>query len=312
MVDRAKVARLDSRYPSREMAVELAARASVPIRIEHAERMVFCPVELEKAIEFLSQNPDALVVSGGTETGLARNKRGTEPLALLSLARISELRRITCERGLLSIGAGATWTELEEFSRDKLPVVHALTERFGSPQIRNAGTLVGNIAYGSPVADSLCFLLIAGAELEVAGPGGLRRVMVEMFHRGPKERALARAEIITRVLIPLPEPGELVRLYKISKRKEIDTSTFRAGIRIAQREGRVESAAIAYSGVGPRATRLPQTERFLAGKSFCESTFREAGRRARAEVEPVSDVLAPAGSFACSLPRMSCSSNSIR
>jgi xanthine dehydrogenase small subunit len=289
-VDRAKLAPLGSRYASRGMALELADRVAVPLRIEHGERAVCSPVDLDEAIPFLAQHPKSLIVSGGTETGLARNKRGIEPRAILSLSRISELARITYENDVLSVGAGVTWTDLEEFSRDKLPLVHELTRRFGSPQIRNAGTLVGNIAYGSPVADSLCFLLITEAELEVAGPDGPRRVMVEGFHRGPKQGSLERAEIISRVVIPLPGPNERVRLYKISKRKEIDTSTFRAGIRIAENGGVIERAAIAYSGVGSTARRLPQTERFLVGRVLSESTFREAGERARAEVEPISDV----------------------
>jgi xanthine dehydrogenase small subunit len=285
-----ELAPLGSRYPSRAMALELADRVTVPLRIEHGERAFYSPIDLDEAISFLVRHPEALIVSGGTETGLARNKRGIEPRAILSLARISELARISYEKHVLSVGAGVTWTDLEDFSRDKLPLVHALTRRFGSPQVRNAGTLVGNIAYGSPVADSLCFLLITEAALEVAGPPGARRVMVEDFHRGPKQGALERAEIITRVVIPLPGPNELVRLYKISKRKEIDTSTFRAGIRIALNGRLIERAAIAYSGVGPIATRLPQTESFLVGQVFSESTFRETGKRARAEVEPISDV----------------------
>ncbi len=92
------------------------------------------------------------------------------------------------------------------------------------------------------------------------------------------------------MLIPVPGPGELVKLYKISKRKEIDTSTFRAAIRIDVRDGLIRCAAVAYSGLGPIATRLRQTESFLVGQKFCESTFRQGGKRARAEVEPSSDV----------------------
>ena len=81
-----------------------------------------------------------------------------------------------------------------------------------------------------------------------------------------------------------------MKLYKISKRKEMDVSTFRAGIRIKRRGERIESAAIAYCGVGPTVLRLPRTEAFLAGRPFSEETFREAGALARAEVEPITDV----------------------
>ena len=103
------------------------------------------------------QHPDSLIVSGGTETGLARTKRGVEPPHLLSLSKINKLGRIEDDGDALSVGAGVTWTDLENFARNRAPLVHELTRRFGSPQIRNAGTLVGNIAYASPVADSLCF-----------------------------------------------------------------------------------------------------------------------------------------------------------
>ena len=122
-----------------------------------------------------------------------------------------------------------TWARLEAFALGKLPLVHALTERFGSPQIRNVATLVGNIAHGSPVADSLCFLAIVEAELELTSTRGTRRVAVKDFHTGPRQTVLAPDEIITTVTIPLTGPEEIVRLYKISKRKEMDVSTFRAG-----------------------------------------------------------------------------------
>ena len=118
------------------------------------------------------------------------------------------------------------------------------------------------------------------AELEIAGPAGFRRVKLEGFNRGPKQTSLAPDELITRVLIPLPGPSELVRFYKISKREEIDTSTFRAAIRIDERGGVIRSAAIAISGVGPIAARLPRAESFLVGQAFSESTLRQAGKRA--------------------------------
>jgi xanthine dehydrogenase small subunit len=289
-VDCTNTMRLNDRYPSREMAGELAARASLPIRIEHGGRIFFAPVTVGDAVAFRAEHPGSLIVSGGTETGLARNKRGIEPAQLLSLSRITELGLIKRDGDLLSVGASVTWTDLEAFSRERAPLVHDLTRRFGSPQIRNAGTLVGNIAYGAPVADSLCLLLVTGAELELTGPAGYRRERVEGFHRGHRQTRLGANEIITRVVIPLPGPNELVKLYKISKRKEIDTSTFRAAIRIDARGGWIRSAAVAFSGVGPTATRLPQTESFLVGQAFSESTFRQAGKCARAEVEPASDV----------------------
>ena len=160
-----------------------------------------------------------------------------------------------------------------------------MTRQFAAPQIRNVATLVGNIAHRSPVADSAPYLTVMDATLELMGRSGVRFVPAYEFFQGRGHGRLAADEIITRVVIPLPAQGETVRLYKISKRKEMDTSTFRAGIRLASRGGAVERARLAFSGVGPTVRRLTATEAFLTGEGFTEATFREAGHRARAESE---------------------------
>ncbi|HEX3446982.1 MAG TPA: FAD binding domain-containing protein, partial [Isosphaeraceae bacterium] len=291
-VDPANVQRLASLYPSRSMYEELAECSCDSILIETGRRVFFRPTTLDEAVAFRAQHPGAVITAGGTELGVQRNKQGREPEALLSLGAITELSKISHNDGVLSVGANVTWARLEAFTHGSLPEIHTLTRRFGSPQIRNAATLVGNIAHGSPVADSLCFLMISLAELELTSSHSVRRVAISDFYTGYKKTVVAPDEIITRVLIPqsAQSNGEIVKLYKISKRKEIDVSTFRAGIRIKRDGQQIESAAIAYGGVGPTVRRLPATEDFLVGRPWSETTFREAGARARAEVEPISDV----------------------
>ena len=289
-IDLGKAPRLSSVYPSRAMVEELAACSKVAILIKTGARGCFRPNRLEEAIVFRARQPGAIITAGGTELGVQRNKQGLEPSAILSLAGISELAEITRDCSVLSVGANVTWARLEAFADGSLAEIYSLTQRFGSPQIRNVATLIGNIAHGSPVADSLCFLMISQAELEMVSIRGNRRVAIKDFHTGPKQTVVAPDEIITRVLIPLTDPSEIVKLYKISKRKEMDVSTFRAGIRIKRQGALIESAAIAYCGVGPTVLRLPRTEAFLAGRPFSEGTFREAGALARAEVEPITDV----------------------
>ncbi len=171
--------RLSSLYPPGAMYNELAARAAEPILIETGRRTFFRPTRVEDAVAFKARHPGAVIVSGGTELGVQRNKQGREPSILLSLTGLDELARIDRVGDVLSVGAGATWAQLEAFSRDTLPEIHAMTRRFGSPQIRNVATLAGNIAHGSPVADSLCLLLVLGAELELMSVRGTRRVPIE-------------------------------------------------------------------------------------------------------------------------------------
>ena len=288
--DRDRHRSLSELYPDRRMAEELADLASEPLRIEAGGRIFYRPDKPANAIAFKAQHPEAVVISGGTDLGVWRNRRGFDPPHLLSLTGMTDWGRVRLEGDAVSIGANVTWTDLEEFAAREAPALLDVARHFASPQIRNVATFLGNMAHGSPIADSVSFLHVVEARLELVGPRGTRSVAVGEFFIGYRETILAADEIISRVVVPLPGPGERVGLYKISKRKEMDISTFRAAIRVRESKGRIDRAALAFAGVGPKVLRLPETEAYLKGKPFAEATFREAGRRARAEIEPISDV----------------------
>jgi xanthine dehydrogenase small subunit len=282
---------LAKHYSSGTMKEELRQRAPEPVLIETtAKRVFFSPRHLQDAVDFKALHPEAVIVSGGTELGVLRNKKGLEARALLSLTSVSELSGITREDDAVMIGANVTWTRIEAYMKDVLPEFYNIVIRFGSPQIRNVATLVANIAHGSPIADSLPFLLIMDAELEVVRQGGSRRVRINDFYKGYKANDLTSAELITRVLIPLPAKDDLLKLYKISKRNDLDIATFGAGILVKRAGPTITRAQIAYSGVAPTVVRLPNTEAFLQGKLFTEETFQCAGQKARTEIQPLSDV----------------------
>jgi xanthine dehydrogenase small subunit len=261
-----------------------------PIEIRSGKRMYFAPTELAYAIAFKAYNPDAAIVAGATELGVWRNKRGHEPATMLRLARIAELNSIESTPQSVSFGANVTWSQVEMALRERLPQFRRIVERFGSPQIRNVATLAGNIANGSPIADSLPLLMVMDAQLEIVGPRGLRTRSINGFYAGYKKMDLRRDELIARVTLPLPAPDERLRLYKVSRRTDLDIATFGAAIRIRMSGERIESAAIAYAGVAPTVVRLPATEASLVGRPFDEHTFRGAGQRARNEVTPITDV----------------------
>jgi xanthine dehydrogenase small subunit len=286
----AAVPALSERYPPAALEEDLRTHAPVPVRVECGRRTFFAPRTLDDALAFKADRPDAVVVSGGTELGVLRNKKGYDPPTLLTLAHVPGLGEIARADGAVSVGANVTWTQVEAFAREALPEFYQVVVRFGSPQIRNVSTLVANVAHGSPIADSLPFLLVMDAELEVARRGGSRRAKLNGFYKGYKVKDLGPDELITRVLVPLPAPGELLKLYKVSRRNDLDIATFGAAVRVRRAGDVITRAYLAYSGVAPTVVRLPCTEAFLQGKPFAEETFREAGRRARAEVQPISDV----------------------
>ena len=258
--------------------------AGEPIRIGN----FFRPVSLRDAIEFKASNPKCVIVQGATDYGVWRNKRAFEAPAILSLDGIDGLGELKVDGKDLVAGGRVTLARLEEFIRDLVPPFAPILDRFGSPQIKNAGTLAGNIANASPIADSLPFLYVTEARIELTGREGARVVPIASFYRGYKTLDLRQDEIITRIFIPLS--NDTLRLYKISKRSHLDISSFTAAMLMRRAGDRIESIRIAYGGVGPVVLRLPRTEAFLAGKPFAPASFESAGPIAREEITPISDV----------------------
>jgi xanthine dehydrogenase small subunit len=277
---------IEKLYPSAPMMREFAAIEREPLRAGD----FFRPVDIKDAIEFKASHPKCVIVQGATDFGVWCNKRGFEPDAVLSLDGIEGLDELRADGGQLRVGGRVTLSQLESFVHDKVPELAQVLDRFGSPQIKNAGTLAGNIANASPIADTLPFLYVTDARLELTGRVGTRSVPIASFYRGYKTLDLAADEIITRIVIPLPSRGDTLRLYKVSKRSHLDISSFTAAMLMRRAGDRIDSIRIAYGGVGPLILRLPRTESFLTGKTFSLDALEDAGAIAREEITPISDV----------------------
>jgi xanthine dehydrogenase small subunit len=247
----------------------------------------FCaPATLDEAIAFKRHHPGCVIVQGGTDFGVWVNKRNYAAQAMLSLSKISSLNELREEDGAIVIGANTSLADFETFIADRIPELARIMAIFGSPQIKNAGTLIGNIANGSPIGDTLPYLFVAGAVLEMNG--GTRTVPIDRFYLGYRKFDLQPDEIITRVRIGIVT--DTLKLYKVSRRKDLDISAFTAAIRLAMTGDRIDRAGVVYGGVAPTVIRVPRTEAFLTGKVATLDTFEHAGRIARDEIKPISDV----------------------
>jgi len=252
-----------------------------PVRIDD----FYGPTALDDAIAFKREH-NATIVKGGTDVGVWINKRNYKAPAMLSLAKIASLNELREEDGAIVAGANVTLSQLEAFVCDRIPELYKILAIFGSPQIKNAGTLIGNIANGSPIGDTLPYLFVTDAQLELNG--GERTVPINTFYRGYKQFDLQPGEIITRVRVPIVK--DTLRLYKVSRRRDLDISAFTAAIRLSTVDSHIAKAWVAYGGVAPTVVRLTRTEEFLAGKAISLDVFKDAGRIARDEVKPISDV----------------------
>jgi xanthine dehydrogenase small subunit len=285
-VDVKKQPRVEETYPSAPILRELTQHASEPVRVG----VFFKPTSLAEAVAFKAANPKCTIVQGATDVGVWRNKRDFMPSAVLSLSGLPGLDQIRIHDGHLEVGGRVTLAAFEEFVARKVPELSEIMDRFGSPQIKNAGTLAGNIANASPIADTLPFLYVTDARLELTGQAGVRMVPINSFYRGYKTLDLAADEIITKIIVPLPRREETLRLYKVSKRSHLDISSFTAAMLMGRDGDRITSMRIACGGVGPVVLRLPRTESFLSGKAFTLASLDQAGSIAREEIAPISDV----------------------
>jgi len=260
------------------------------IKIESGSQIVYSPTTIDQAIGFLIEHPEAKIVAGATDVGVQFNKGHCKAAVWMDLNRIESLRHTTTIDRVVVAGACATWADIETGFKLDLPQFDEIVSVFGSPQIRNVGTIGGNIINASPIADSLPLLFVCEAKLQLQGANGSREVNINDFYQGYKKFDLQFSELLTQVQIPLPEKDEELRLYKISRRKDLDISSFTAAIKMKLAGDKIESASIAYGAVGPVVLRLPKTESFLTGKELSHETMTAAGELAVSEITPITDV----------------------
>jgi xanthine dehydrogenase small subunit len=293
-VDLTQHHRAEELYPGAPMHSEFASRRDQPIKVRaewgEQEHLFMSPPNLHAALQSLHFHPDSTIVAGATDIGVRINKSLSIPRKVLDLNRVSELTSVEVEDGNLVLGARASWTAIEAACQELVPEFYKIVSIFGAPQIRHVGTIGGNIANASPIADSLPFLHVMEATLELRSATGSRCANINDFYKGYKKFDLQPGELITKVRIPLPAVGENLRLYKISRRRDLDISSFTAAIRMRLDGDAIAGASIALGGVGPVVIRPRKTEAFLRGRSLDEDTMRLAGDIAVSEITPLSDV----------------------
>jgi len=297
-VETGRTKSMNELFNSAEMVAELAMAAHEPVAVVAAGKTLYKPVTMAEAVAFKATHPECVIVSGGTDLGVQVNKGVREIGTVLSTAVLSELRELRVGEEDISAGANMTIAELEAAATDALPEYAAMMARFGSPQIKNAATLGGNIANASPIGDTMPALLVLNARVELWGTKRVRQVNINEFYTGYKRTVAASDELISRVIIPRPGRGEVLRLFKVSKRNDLDISTFSAAVwlkirveSIGDSIGRsIEDARIAYGGVAATVVRLPKTEAHLKKSTVSAEAFESAGEVALSEISPISDV----------------------
>jgi xanthine dehydrogenase small subunit len=270
----------------------LARDSSLELR--HGERAFFAPRTTAELAGLLDEHPDALILAGGTDVGLWVTKQHRELGTLIYLGEVEGLADIRVSDTHLEIGGAATFTDAMPAILEHYPLLDEMLRRFASPAIRNAATLGGNVANGSPIGDSMPALMAAGASLVIRSAAGTREVRLDDFYHDYRVNDLKPGEFIERIRVPLPTAGSTLRCYKLSKRFDQDISAVCVACSLELDGEDVKSIRIACGGLAATVKRATHCEQAMTGRPWNEETLA-AGMAAFAEdFEPITDMRASA------------------
>lgn len=248
------------------------------------------PFTLIEAINFRAQHPDALIIGGSTDIALLQTKKRIQLSKLLDLSAVDQLDFIVEDHSKLAIGPGTSLEELHRYSKQRIPYLHKMLEVFGSLQIRNMATLGGNIATASPISDMLPVFLVLESEIRLMKKEGMRDIRLNDFIVDYRKTAIENDEIIVMISFKKPKKTEIIKSYKISKRKDLDISSVSACFRLMiKKDASIEKAVIAYGGVAATPKRATCTEQFLSGKKWTREHAEKASQILLEEFQPISD-----------------------
>lgn len=257
------------------------------------------PTDLQSLLALRLEHPQALLVAGSTDTGLWVTKLLQSYDLVIDLTAVSELRGITFADEQVSIGAAAPLAEVFHALAQFWPEAHHFFGRFAGRPIRESATLGGNVATGSPIGDSMPFLLALDASLVLSSvtapqaPIKRRAVALKDFYLGYRKTALAPTEVIERIVLPQRADHTRLASYKISKRFEDDISAVSLVVWVSGTD-RIDEVRIGVGGVAATPVRAYQTERALRGRPVMPATLKAAAEVLQNEFSPISDMRASA------------------
>jgi xanthine dehydrogenase small subunit len=267
------------------------ALAGLPACKEYrvGEQIFVRPRSLHELFAARARFPDALLLAGGTDLGL-RVSKGRESIpAVIAVDAVQELREIRTSAGALELGGAVTYTEALAFLDRHFPSFSALVRRIGSRQIRNLGTVAGNLATASPIGDTLPCLIALGADVTLASSSGERSMPVESFITGYRQTALLPGEVIRAVRIPFLQDGQQFAAYKLSKRFDQDIATVIGAFLLERRNGVVSQFRAAYGGMAPCPMRAASVEAAVNGKPWIQERMAHIDAAVARDFTPITD-----------------------
>ena len=251
------------------------------------------PRTVDELAQLRADKPQATLLAGSTDVGLWVTKQMRELGEIIYLGNVAALKTIAVQDDMLDIGAGASLNDAYAALCEHYPEeLSELWQRFASLPIRNAGTLGGNVANGSPIGDSMPWLIALGTQIVLRGPAGQRTMALEDFYLGYQKKDLRPDEFVEALKVPLPRAQVKFRTYKLAKRFDQDISAVCAAFAFELDGERIVNARIAFGGMAATPQRATQTETFLRNQMWTEENLVIAMGLLADDYAPLSDMRA--------------------
>jgi len=270
----------------------LRERSEGMLAFEAAGKAYFAPTTADELAELFHRHPDAVVLAGGTDVGLWVTKQLKDLPVVIYLGDVHELDYIDSRDGYLHIGAAVSLNDGYEAITGQYPEVRELWKRFASTPIRNSGTLVGNLANGSPIGDTAPLLIAVGSTVVLRKGSRRRELPLEDLYLDYRKQDREPGELVESVKVPLRDPHCLVASYKLSKRVDQDISAVCSAYAIKLDGNKIASVRIAHGGMAATSRRAYQAEQALLGREWSEATVAAAMQALDEDYKPMTDMRA--------------------
>jgi xanthine dehydrogenase small subunit len=262
--------------------------------LEADGRRYFAPRSVDALAALLLDHPGATILAGGTDVGLWVTKQLRRLGPIIAIGAVAELKRIIVNDRWIEIGAGVTYSDALATIEAHYPDIAGMMRRLGSEQIRNAGTIGGNIANGSPIGDAPPPLIALGSRLVLRRGDRTRELALEDFFLDYGKQDRQPGEFVVAVKVPVADSSCILRCYKISKRFDQDITASLGAFALTLQGGEVADIRICFGGMAPVPKRARQAEAALKGKPWTRETVEGASWVLSEDYAPISDMRASA------------------
>ncbi|MGR6468721.1 xanthine dehydrogenase small subunit [Rhizobium sp. PAMB 3182] len=287
--------------PVEKIRTEVAAklwsmRSDATIDITTEDGRLLVPGSVEKLLEIMAEHPQATIVAGSTDVGLWVTKQMRELNPVVFINHLTDLQIVRADETGVFIGAGVTYSQAFKTLAAEIPALAPLLDRIGGEQVRNMGTIGGNIANGSPIGDTPPPLIALGATVTLRSVRGRRSIPLEDFFIEYGKQDRAADEIVDSIFIPRPPAASRFAVYKISKRRDEDISALCGAFSLTLDDmNKVADIRIAFGGMAGTPKRARAVESALLGQPWSEETIEAARDAFDSDFQPLTDWRASAG-----------------